>query len=109
MSPVRVELWLIRILSGLPLCVSTMKGSKVVTATFKLLIVVNAALVPHQLFWTVAVVLSLLKLLPLAAVLPARRGNLILIGPADGKGRAFPVWIPPPRPALVLFLYSISL
>src|SRR5579864_7218222 len=89
-----------RILLGLAVCVRTMKGSNVVTPPLTVLIVVAAAFVPHQLFAAVTVVLLLLRLLPLPpAVFPARRLKAMLIGPA---GLAFPVWMPPPLPVVVL-------
>src|SRR6266481_2965722 len=99
MSPARVELWLMRILSGLPVWVSTMKGSKLVTPALIVLIVLAALLVPHQLLVAVTVVLLLFRLLPPPPVVfPARRLKLMVSGPAEGKALAFPVEMPPPLP-----------
>src|SRR5215469_8925204 len=105
MSPVKVELPLILIFCATPAWVSTMKGSKVVVAPVTLVVIVDAAaFVPHQLLVAVTVVPSLAKLLPAAAVLPASRLKLMLMGPAVGNVPADPVKIPPPFPAAVLLI-----
>src|SRR5215472_10441564 len=92
MSPVRVELWLIRILLGLAVWVSTMKGSNVAAP----LIVVAAALVPHQLLVAVTVegdpATGKSRLLPLGALLPARRLKLML----TTRLVSAPIQSPPP-------------
>lgn len=105
MSPVRVELWLMRILFGLAVCVRTMNGSKVVVPPLAttVLIVAAAAFVPHQLFVTVAVALLLLRLLPLPplVVFPANRLKLMVKEPVV-PALAFPWEMPPPFPVAVL-------
>src|SRR5258706_14952494 len=101
MSPVRVELWLMRIFCGLPLWVSTMKGSKVVVPAI-VLIRALGEFVPHQSFVAVTVVPPLLRFDPAAAVLPARRLKVMVNGPAAGNAPAFPVEIAPPLPLAVL-------
>src|SRR5215472_11245260 len=86
------------------MCVSTMKGSKVVVApAVMVLIVLEALLVPHQLFVAVTVVPWLLRLLPLPLVVfPARRLKLMVSGPSAGNAPLAPVEMPPPLPLALL-------
>src|SRR5262245_33079878 len=99
-----------RIFCGTPLCVSTMKGSKVVTALVMVVLIVDpAAFVPHQLFMAVTVVPWLARLLPLAAVLPASRLRVMLMGPDVGNVPIAPVKIPPPVPVALLLIIATLL
>src|SRR5262249_14603770 len=92
-----------RMMAGVALCVSTMKGSKLVVPLLMVLTVLAAASVPHQLFVAVTTVPLLLRLLPDAeVVLPARRLKLMVRGPAEGAARLFPVEMPPPLPVALL-------
>src|ERR1051326_5595755 len=135
MSPVSVVLWLIRMMDGLAVCVSAIKGSKVVVPLLVLTIVVAGVFTPHQLFVTVAVEWLLFRLLALAAVLPARRLKLMekacaRVGspesmPPPAPVAVFPVmvaleivitsgltawqWIPPPFPPALLPLITVRL
>src|SRR5215471_7579911 len=71
-----------RILFGLAVCVSTMKGSKVTALAVPCLIVAAGELVPHQLFVMVSVeeapTTGISRLEPLGAVLPASRLKLMV-------------------------------
>src|SRR5215470_4355062 len=66
-----------RILFGLAVCVSTMKGSKVTELGVPWVIVVEGALVPHQLLVALRVepppTTGISRFLPLGALLPANR------------------------------------
>src|SRR5262249_22948419 len=99
-----------RISCGLPLCVRTMNGSKVVVAPVMVVLIVDpAALVPHQLLVAVTVVPWLRRLLPFPpAVLPASRLKLMVMGPAVGNVPPDPVKIPPPSP-VALFPVIVTL
>src|SRR5437763_8664262 len=88
-----------RILAGLAMCVRTMKGSNVAVVVV-LLMVLATALVPHQLFVAVTVPSMLLRLLPKAAVLPARRLNVMFNVP--NPPLRLPTEIAPPLPVVVL-------
>ena len=96
---------MMRMMAGVALCVSTIKGSKVVVgagpgALCTLEMVLLAAFVPHQLFVTVALLSMLERLLPLPlVVLPASRLKLMVNGPAP---LLLPRKIPPPFPVAVL-------
>src|SRR5437899_2675742 len=100
MSPVSVSLWLMRMMAGVALCVRTMKGEKVVVPPPLVLIVVPAALVPHQTSVALMLVPPFLRLFPTpVAELPARRLKVMVSGPAAlGKVPALPFEIPPPGP-----------
>src|SRR6266567_8858707 len=108
MSPVSVELWLMRIFCGLPMCVRTMNGSKqtcwapgVGQVAVLGLMVVLAALVPHQLFVAVTAepgaAAWLTRLLAPATWdrLPAKRLKLMVAGLP-----AAPIKMPPAPEAL---------
>src|SRR5713226_1303670 len=106
MSPVNVELWLMRIFCGLPMWVRTMNGSKqtcwapgVGQVGVLGLMVVLAALVPHQLLVAVTAepgpAAWLTRLLAPATWdrLPAKRLKLMVAGLP-----AAPIKMPPPTP-----------
>src|SRR6266567_2077732 len=106
MSPVSVELWLMRIFCGLPMCVRTMNGSKqtcwapgVGQVGVLGLMVVLAASVPHQLLVAVTAepgtATWLTRLLVPATWdrLPAKRLKLMVAGLP-----AAPIKMPPPKP-----------
>jgi hypothetical protein len=74
--PVRVELWLIRIVEGDAVWVKTINGEKVVVPPDVSAIVPDGEFVPNQLFIAVKVVWMLWMLLPEAAAFPATRLKL---------------------------------
>src|SRR5258708_37698386 len=97
-SPVRVELWLMRILFGTPEWVRTTNGSKVVVPA-DVLMVLAAALVPHQLSVAVTGLPRLFRFFPVGAVLFASRLNCTESGPLMLR---FPDAMPPPVPVAVV-------
>src|SRR5258708_19506168 len=126
MSPVRVELWLILIFWRLPWWVRTIKGSKqtcwapgVGQVGVLGLMVVLAALVPHQLFVAVTAepgpAAWLTRLLAPVTWdrLPAKRLKLMVAGlPAAPIKMPPPTPVPPPAPPpprLPVLLTSLTL
>src|SRR6266567_2531086 len=116
MSPVSVELWLMRIFCGLPMCVRTMNGSKqtcwapgVGQVAVLGLMVVLAALVPHQLLVAVTAepgtAAWLTRLAPATwDTLPAKRLKLMVAGLP-----AAPIKMPPPVFPVIATLVSVAL
>src|SRR5215470_9045412 len=77
-----------------------MNGSNVVVPLLMVLMVLEAAFVPHQLLVTGAAVPLLLRLLPLPplVVLPASRLKFIVSEPLEGEALLLPLEMPPPLP-----------